>query len=670
MPITDSSTALKITNAAGTTTLANFDTSSDSINLGGVLNIVGSGAFMTVSGNLQMGGAGNQVYWSNSTLINAPSNGLLLIENNQGTGFTRLDLGGTTSSFPALAVNGSDLQVIRADGSTNANLLVTGNVGIGTTNPTSALAVAGNLDLTTNGYIRAAGQNVIQFAGTSPTFNYSLTTPSILSYSNQDLVYNIQNSTYSHIFKVNNVEALRIAQGGLVGIGTTAPLAGLDVEKGNGGNPAMIVNQPLGGDIFDASASGQTKFVIANNGNVGIGTTSPGATLDVNGLSYFRNQVYLNNIASYVGNNISFVNNGVVSVNGLLTATTGGFATYTKAGIIADTDFTNTAVDGMIGVDSTDSRLYVRSGGAWHYIAFTGGFQIPSNEAYVYDQSTKSFDTTQPLADGDFLIPFVEKHLNDGALHGMYTSFNSVKGLLFASEDQQIASQSSQLDNLKFEISNLKSNLNDQISNVLNIENCDISNSFEIKNCKLKILTDSEAQGAVTFDSTATFNGNSVFNAIADFFNNVVFHGNVAFDQAPMMSKSTAGTAIISTYSDHVDVVFDSPYPKTPIVTFNLVNSSTDQTFIAEGQQAYLEDVTNKGFTIKLPNLAVKDFTYNWMAFATNGDSVTKSTSVIQDILGAQATATPSAQPSPTPLRPTGFEGQAPVASATPTVAP
>ena len=74
-----------------------------------------------------------------------------------------------------------------------------------------------------------------------------------------------------------------ISASGLVGIGTTSPIAGLDVEKGNGGNAAMIVNQPLGGDIFDASASGQTKFVIANNGNVGIGTSSSSTALNING---------------------------------------------------------------------------------------------------------------------------------------------------------------------------------------------------------------------------------------------------------------------------------------------------------------------------------------------------------------------------------------------------
>ncbi|MCL4364436.1 hypothetical protein M1328_04335, partial [Patescibacteria group bacterium] len=413
-----------------------------------------------------------------------------------------------------------------------------GNVGIGTTSPSYLLDV--------NGTARANGLYV-NGSGTVGTLGPSGATDGYIYFGQTGrLGTNIYNggsyytNTYAHLFQGGNV----VISGGLLGIGTTAPLAGLDVEKGNGGNPAMIVNNPLGGDIIDASSSGVMKFSIANHG--------------------------------------------------LVNATSGGLATFTKAGTISDTDFTDTAVNGLIGFDSTDGRLYIRNAGAWSYIAKTAGFQIPSFESAGF-------------APGDLLQPYVEKIMSDGAVHGLYKKLD--------------------------------------INELINSD-------------------------ALTFKTNVEFQGPAVFKALAEFFNNVIFHGNVSFDQAPMMSKNTAGTAIISTYSDHVDVVFDSPYPKTPIVTFNLVNSSTDQTFIADGQQAYLENVTNKGFTIKLPNMAVKDFSYNWMAFATNGDSITKSTSVIQDILGAQATATPSAQPSPTPLRPTGFEGQAPVASATPTTTP
>ena len=50
------------------------------------------------------------------------------------------------------------------------------------------------------------------------------------------------------------------------------------------------------------------------DGNVGIGTTSPGAKLDVNGATYLRN-VALDAISSYTGNSIQFTNAGNTTFN-------------------------------------------------------------------------------------------------------------------------------------------------------------------------------------------------------------------------------------------------------------------------------------------------------------------------------------------------------------------
>ncbi len=63
---------------------------------------------------------------------------------------------------------------------------------------------------------------------------------------------------------------------------TTTPLiygafdaSALGINTNLGGNAALTVNQlNLSGDIFSASSSGTTRFVISNNGNVGIGTAS------------------------------------------------------------------------------------------------------------------------------------------------------------------------------------------------------------------------------------------------------------------------------------------------------------------------------------------------------------------------------------------------------------
>ena len=131
--------------------------------------------------------------------------------------------------------------------------------------------------------------------------------------------------------------------------------------------------------------------------------------------------------------------------NGLLDATVGGLATYTKAGTIDDTDFSDTAVNGLMGFDSTNGRLYIRNGGSWSYIAKTAGFQIPDYEAFSFTFSTATdsatlgeFDSSKPLSAGDFLIPFVEKQMEDGALHGLYAKFSDIKGLLFADETSKL----------------------------------------------------------------------------------------------------------------------------------------------------------------------------------------------------------------------------------------
>jgi len=56
-------------------------------------------------------------------LITAPSDGNVLLRNNAGTGFDRISLGGTTSSFPAIYRSGAQVLIKLADNSANADII-------------------------------------------------------------------------------------------------------------------------------------------------------------------------------------------------------------------------------------------------------------------------------------------------------------------------------------------------------------------------------------------------------------------------------------------------------------------------------------------------------------------------------------------------------------------
>lgn len=251
----------------------------------------------------------------------------------------------------------------------------------------------------------------------------------------------------------------------------------------------------------------------------------------------------------YVTNSGTGVTN--LNVQGLINGTQNGIATYVKAGTISDSDFT-TATNGLMAIDSTNGRLYLRSGGSWNYIAFTGGFQIPANEA-------------GDLEDGELLLPYVEKKMSDGALHGLYKKFSDVV---------------------------------------------------------------------------------------------------------------VGGNATIPTFSDTVDVVFDKPFTDQPVVTFSLMIDSNNTTFIKEGQQAYLQDVSKDGFTLKLPELSPRDFTYTWTAVAVPKMTITRGKSLIQSLINNQgqssgsASISPTLTLTPTPSEPTKSPTPTPTLTVTPTASP
>ena len=102
---------------------------------------VNSGGTMSLNGNINLA-SGTTLHWSGASNITSSTSGIIELINNALTSFTRLQFGGTTSSFPALQLNGTGLNAELADGSNLTFFEDTGTISAGTKFTTSGCSVS------------------------------------------------------------------------------------------------------------------------------------------------------------------------------------------------------------------------------------------------------------------------------------------------------------------------------------------------------------------------------------------------------------------------------------------------------------------------------------------------------------------------------------------------
>lgn len=183
--------------------------------------------------------------------------------------------GGTASTTAlANAIKYFDPTAAFETASTSFVRVASGNVGIGTSTPTTLLYLKGS----------AAGEAVIRFeSSTANSFtgieSVNLNSTAILGslkLNGATGEYRLfTNSTYFPTFYANGIEAARITTAGNFGIATTSPWAQLSIGMASG-TPAFVVGT--------AGSSSPAFYVSSANGNgfTGFGTSVPDSPVTIN----------------------------------------------------------------------------------------------------------------------------------------------------------------------------------------------------------------------------------------------------------------------------------------------------------------------------------------------------------------------------------------------------
>ena len=235
-------------------------------------NISGNGI---LGGNL---GIGTQTAQSPLTVFTSTAGYGLTHTNGTSTVGTYVNGSGgwlgTRSNHP--------LNFFTNNGFEQITLTTNGNVGIGTTAPSTRLSLNGGPSWTS--FFWTASMNMQNASALGWEANASGQRFG-MGQSTGGLYFFRTTNPFGNTSSSPNY-IMTLSDGGNVGIGNTNPTSTLDVNGGVSANSfsspgSLFLNSSAGGRIALRTSGSAERITILDNGNVGIGTTNPTATLDV-----------------------------------------------------------------------------------------------------------------------------------------------------------------------------------------------------------------------------------------------------------------------------------------------------------------------------------------------------------------------------------------------------
>ncbi len=302
------------------------------------------------------------------------------------------------------------------------------NVGIGTSTPLSKLDVIGNTR-TTN-FQMTSGAMAGWILQSDATGNAVWIDPATLSGAENDPQVSSTTSNYHPKWNGSTLVDGAIYDNGSIGIGTTTPSSLLQVAGTTTTTNFKMTNGAVNGYVFQSDASGNATWVnptslsitetdpqvssstsnyhpkwngstlvdgvIYDNGNVGIGTTTPSSLLQIAGTTTTTNFKMTNGaVNGYVfqsdaSGNASWVNPTslpLTETDPQVSSTTTGYHPKWNGTTLVDGIIYDNATNIGIGTSSPTAKLHV-SGGIRMTSGITGNDGTASSPAYSYNSDT------------------------------------------------------------------------------------------------------------------------------------------------------------------------------------------------------------------------------------------------------------------------------------------